>query len=592
MIPNIRGGRSFRGAGLYYLHDKASEGIPNPATANRVLWTTTRNCANTEPALALEEMRRTAADQELLKQASGIAGGGRKTEDPVKTISLSWAPHQRPSRDEMQEAADSYLKAMGWHEHEAVFIAHGDTAHPHLHIILNRIHPETGRTLNDWQDRKRSQKWATEYEREHGQILCKARAAKHDLGQRPIGPDLQTDGQPYPYARLFQESQRAFESAQEAHAALVQLDRELLCQQHRCEREAHLDAAGPQFRKARNNTWKSVRAEFKPAWREHFAEAKRRRTELGLDLAEMNNDAALAMRERRFDDALDLWQQMYDWQQTVEKSIAADARLLHAEQKRVTKERLDEACKALLSERNSAFDTIKARQAGERLQLKEWQIMRDAGPIDQDQPVQPIAAEPIILPPMTAAEQINDLLTRADPTSASGQVAPDQSPPISVLELSGQLVPDSTKPEPLVLEGFDHLLADANHDRVNEAGRGDAEDRDLAAPATDLNSAASGERPPAKDLADAGAGVIGAIADGIAKLIGDFFSPPTPQEQAEARRQSEREEEQRPQQEEAAFQAHLEKLARQAADTLTADKEAKEIRHERDWEDRQRSRER
>ena len=49
----------------------------------------------------------------------------------------------------MEKAADSYLRFMGFDEHQAVYIAHKDTEHPHLHIILNRVHPETGKVLDD-----------------------------------------------------------------------------------------------------------------------------------------------------------------------------------------------------------------------------------------------------------------------------------------------------------------------------------------------------------------------------------------------------------------------------------------------------------
>ena len=103
---------------------------------------------------------------------------GRKNDAPVKTVSLAWAPGETPTREEMCRAADSFMKAMGWAEHQALIVAHSDTRHPHLHLIINRVHPDTGRTLNDWQERKRAQKWAHDYERQQGAILCPAREAR------------------------------------------------------------------------------------------------------------------------------------------------------------------------------------------------------------------------------------------------------------------------------------------------------------------------------------------------------------------------------------------------------------------------------
>jgi hypothetical protein len=200
MVPNIsRNGRSFRGAGAYHLHDKAVPGNARPRTSQRVAFTAARNLANADPHAALDEMWRTAEDARHLKALSGLAPTGRKNETPVKTVSLAWAPGQSPTREEMSAAADSFLKAMGWREHQALIVAHNDTRHPHLHIILNRVHPDNGRALNDWQERKHAQRWALAYEKEQGIVLCPARVATHDAVEEAIPP---VAGVPHRLARL------------------------------------------------------------------------------------------------------------------------------------------------------------------------------------------------------------------------------------------------------------------------------------------------------------------------------------------------------------------------------------------------------
>jgi relaxase-like protein len=82
------------------------------------------------------------------------------------------------------------MKAMGWAEHQAVYVAHNDTRHPHLHLIINRVHPDSGRTLNDWQERKRAQKWAHAYEQQQGTVLCPARAGKLDRAAKQAAAGL------------------------------------------------------------------------------------------------------------------------------------------------------------------------------------------------------------------------------------------------------------------------------------------------------------------------------------------------------------------------------------------------------------------
>ena len=146
-------GGSFLGAGKYYLHDKAADAgmdkTLKPRSDERVWFTDTRNCLNTDPGRAFEEMWRTAEDQAYLKMQAGVKRGGRVCEDPVKTLSMSWHKDDRPSPEHMIESADAFLKHMGWDGHQAVLVGHNDTEHRHIHIILNRVNPENGRTIDD-----------------------------------------------------------------------------------------------------------------------------------------------------------------------------------------------------------------------------------------------------------------------------------------------------------------------------------------------------------------------------------------------------------------------------------------------------------
>ena len=64
----------------------------------------------------------------------------------------------------------------------AVFIAHDDKAHSHVHIIASRIDPETGKTFSQANDFSVAQAWALQYEREHGLTpKCEARQALHKM---------------------------------------------------------------------------------------------------------------------------------------------------------------------------------------------------------------------------------------------------------------------------------------------------------------------------------------------------------------------------------------------------------------------------
>ena len=183
MIPRIQTGTSFKGAGLYYLHDKKREGERERFTTRRVAWTYAINTLEDDPEQVLAEMRQTAFDQPLLKQLSGNRADGRPTERTVMTVALAWSPEQSVTKEHMIETGHSFLQRMGWEGHQVLFVAHNDTKHPHVHLIINRVHPETGLTLDDAWSKTRAQRWALGYEQEHGHIYCEAREKKYGRGK-------------------------------------------------------------------------------------------------------------------------------------------------------------------------------------------------------------------------------------------------------------------------------------------------------------------------------------------------------------------------------------------------------------------------
>jgi len=74
MIPQVaKRGTSFKGAGLYYLHDKRLEGETEKLTSERVAWTETRNLMTDDAEFSLRIMAATAMDKDRLKEAAGIS---------------------------------------------------------------------------------------------------------------------------------------------------------------------------------------------------------------------------------------------------------------------------------------------------------------------------------------------------------------------------------------------------------------------------------------------------------------------------------------------------------------------------------------
>ncbi len=82
---------------------------------------------------------------------------GRKLTNPVYHISLNFAQEDgvRLTDELMTEIAREYMQRMGIVNTQYIVCRHTDTAHPHLHIVANRVDND-GRTISDSNDSRRS----------------------------------------------------------------------------------------------------------------------------------------------------------------------------------------------------------------------------------------------------------------------------------------------------------------------------------------------------------------------------------------------------------------------------------------------------
>ena len=102
---------------------------------------------------------------------------------------LSWAEDESEglTKEAMMGAAVASMKVLGkgkskkrpWRqfadEHQAVIVCHNDEKHPHVHIAVQMVHPETGRKLPTSHDQLKLSRWALKLERDAGQIRCPKR---------------------------------------------------------------------------------------------------------------------------------------------------------------------------------------------------------------------------------------------------------------------------------------------------------------------------------------------------------------------------------------------------------------------------------
>lgn len=86
-------------------------------------------------------LRTAAAEMKAVADMNG------RVKDPVYHVVLSWREAEAPTDEQMFEAGRQAMAAVGMAEHQYLFAAHRDTANHHLHMMVNRVHPETERAV-------------------------------------------------------------------------------------------------------------------------------------------------------------------------------------------------------------------------------------------------------------------------------------------------------------------------------------------------------------------------------------------------------------------------------------------------------------
>lgn len=300
IVKFAKAGTSFKGVMQYLTHD------PDHAdTSDRVAWTHTLNLTHDEIDAAVAEMRGTAFNADVLKAEHGI--GGRKVEKPVRHVSLNWHPSETPDKEAMIGAAQSFLKHMGWDEHQAILLAHDDKAYRHVHLVVNAIHPETGRKLDDGFERRRAQAWALAYEQAHGKIFCEERLKP--VAEREQGP-------PRPAWMVIRDiPQEAvgddYLSRHEQRLVMERQEWKLLKDLQRAERLEFFESGKELYRGINRTIYRQVREEFRPEWASYYA-AKRegidgeQLSELRAELIERQRDVLQERRDEAITEQRDL----------------------------------------------------------------------------------------------------------------------------------------------------------------------------------------------------------------------------------------------------------------------------------------------
>jgi Ti-type conjugative transfer relaxase TraA len=172
-------GKGVSGLSRYVLGEGRGAGNDNlaPGEDTRVAWIGGQNFGFAIDSRARAELATRIMEFDALNQTSRT----RRCEKDALHLTLAWRVGEAPDREEMEAAAASALKAIGMGNAKAISAAHRDEQHAHQHIVASKIDPDTGRTYNLKSDYLKLSKWAQQYEREHGGIVCLRREGANEL---------------------------------------------------------------------------------------------------------------------------------------------------------------------------------------------------------------------------------------------------------------------------------------------------------------------------------------------------------------------------------------------------------------------------
>ena len=79
---------------------------------------------------------------ESIEDACRARPASRFKGNPVYHVAINWIEGEHPSRGQAERACRHVMAALGCADHQAAWAIHRDTDNDHVHLVVNRVHPE------------------------------------------------------------------------------------------------------------------------------------------------------------------------------------------------------------------------------------------------------------------------------------------------------------------------------------------------------------------------------------------------------------------------------------------------------------------
>lgn len=175
-------GQSFIGLASYLATGKGGE------QAERVVWSEGVNLLTDDIQAGACQMRSTA-------------GENMRVDHPVWHFSINWHPHEGGgvTKDLAMGIVRSTLDELGLIDHQVMVVAHDDTQHFHVHVMVNRIHPDTHKSWKQGLSKIALEQAMARLSIEHGFEVVPGPHNARDLGMDAPGPDETTPSEAQRY---------------------------------------------------------------------------------------------------------------------------------------------------------------------------------------------------------------------------------------------------------------------------------------------------------------------------------------------------------------------------------------------------------
>lgn len=132
-----------------YVIDREGEG-------ERVVGARVTNCGSEDLEMAIAQIE---ATQAMNKRSKG---------DKSYHLVISFPEGERPSLEQLRDIEDRLCEAIGLADHQRISAIHDDTDNLHVHVAINKVHPETFKNVEPFYDKQKLMAACVELEVKHG----------------------------------------------------------------------------------------------------------------------------------------------------------------------------------------------------------------------------------------------------------------------------------------------------------------------------------------------------------------------------------------------------------------------------------------